>query len=125
MLCTMRTVLYIEDNLSCLRLVEQVMQNRPDIKLLSATRGRLGVDLARQHHLDLILLDLNLPDIKGDEVLHHLQADSGTRDIPVVIISADATSWQIQNLMAAGAREYLTKRFDLQQLLQVVDALLP
>ena len=70
---------------------------------------------------DLILLDLHLPDIPGDEVLAHLLADPETRDIPVVILSADATPAQIERLLAAGARAYLTKPFDVTELLALVD----
>ena len=84
----------------------------------------MGLDLARQHEPDLILLDLNLPDLHGGEVLARLQQSALTRDIPVVVISADATSKQIEKLIAAGARDYLTKPLDVQQFLDTLDKFL-
>ncbi len=115
------TILYVEDNLANLKLVERLVERRPGIRLLSALQGRLGVDLARQHRPDLILLDLHLPDIPGEEVLAHLREESSTRDIPVVVISADATGSQIKRLMAAGARAYLTKPLDVKAFVHVID----
>jgi CheY-like chemotaxis protein len=68
-----------------------------------------------------VLLDLNLPDVQGDEVLQRLGEDPRTREIPVVVISADATPGQIQRLKAAGARDYLTKPIEVQRFVEVVD----
>jgi PAS domain S-box-containing protein len=114
-------VLYIEDNVSNLRLVEQVLGRRPQTTLLSAMQGQLGLDLAREHRPDLILLDLHLPDVPGDEVLRRLREGPQTRGIPVVILSADATPGQVERLLAAGAQAYLTKPLDVRQLLALVD----
>ncbi len=114
-------VLYIEDNLSNLRLIERVLAHRPDVKLLPAMQGRLGLELARQHRPSLILLDLHLPDLPGHEVLRHLQGDPRTRDIPVIVISADATPGQVQRLKATGAYDYLTKPLDIQRLLVLLE----
>jgi PAS domain S-box-containing protein len=114
-------ILYIEDNLSNLTLVEQMLAEQPHLELLTAMQGGLGLDLARQHAPDLILLDLHLPDLRGHEVLTRLRADALTRDIPVVVISADATAGQIQRLMAAGARSYLTKPLDIGEFFRVID----
>ena len=86
-----RKILYVEDNLSNLTLVEEILSEQPEVELLSACDGRLGLDLARAHSPQLILLDLHLPDVSGREVLAELRADKKTRDIPVVVISADAT----------------------------------
>jgi CheY-like chemotaxis protein len=119
-----RLVLYVEDNLANLNLVESIFEHRPEIQLLPALQGRLGLELARQHSPDLILLDLHLPDIKGEEVLHELRADSRTSAIPVLVISADATPPQISRMKAAGARGYLTKPIDLDEFLLAVDAAL-
>ncbi len=119
------TLLYIEDNLSNLELVRHMLNRHMEVCLLSATKGGEGLELARQHRLDLILLDLHLPDIMGDEVLRRLQADSHTCDIPVIILSADATPQQIERLLQAGARKYLTKPLNLQQLLTAIKAALP
>jgi signal transduction histidine kinase len=119
-----KTVLYVEDNLSNLRLIDRVLAERPGITLLSAMRGALGLDLARQNRPHLILLDLNLPDMHGADVLRCLREDSLTASIPVVVISADATATQIERLLAAGARNYLTKPIDVKQFLVTVDELL-
>jgi CheY-like chemotaxis protein len=116
-----RTILYIEDNLSNITLIEQTLAEQPEIKLITAMRGQLGIELARQHSPDLILLDLHLPDLPGWEVLARLQRDAATREIPVVVISADVTSRQIKRLMAAGARAYLTKPFDMQEFFQIIE----
>ena len=116
-----RTILYVEDNLSNLTLIEQMLADQPHIKLITAMQGQLGIELARQHSPDLILLDLHLPDLPGWEVLSRLQRDDATREIPVVIISADATSRQIERLMAAGARAYLTKPLDMQEFFRVIE----
>jgi CheY-like chemotaxis protein len=114
-------ILYIEDNLSNLTLVEQMLAEQPAIELLTAMQGRLGIELARQHSPDLILLDLHLPDLPGHKVLAKLRQDELTRDIPVVVISADATARQIQRLMLAGARSYLTKPLDIGEFFRVID----
>jgi CheY-like chemotaxis protein len=83
----------------------------------------LGLELAREHLPDLVLLDLHLPDIGGDEVLRRLRDDPHTASIPVVILSADATPGQIQRLLHAGASEYLTKPLDVRQLREVLGRL--
>jgi signal transduction histidine kinase/CheY-like chemotaxis protein len=116
-----RTVLYIEDNLSNMRLMEHIVSYRPQISLVPAMQGRLGLELAYQHRPDLILLDLHLPDLSGDEVLKRLQADPRTRGIPVVMISADATPGQVNRLLGAGAAAYLTKPLNVENLLKVFD----
>ena len=118
------TVLYIEDNLSNLRLVERVFESRPDVELITAGQGRLGLDLARQHRPALVLLDLHLPDINGNEVLEQLRADPATAAMPVIMLSADATARQSQRLLAAGADAYLTKPLDVRALLSLLDELL-
>jgi DNA-binding response OmpR family regulator len=116
------TVLYIEDDPSNVRLVERVMGHRPGVKLITAMRGRLGVELARLHEPDLILLDLHLPDLPGEDVLTELRADARTAAISVVIVSADATAGQIERLRARDVTDYLTKPFEIARLLAVVDA---
>jgi two-component system, sensor histidine kinase and response regulator len=118
---TKRTILYVEDNLSNLTLIEQMLADQPHIQLITAMQGQLGIELARRHSPDMILLDLHLPDLPGWEVLSRLQRDKTTRDIPVVIISADATSRQIKRLMTAGAHAYLTKPLDMLEFSRVID----
>jgi signal transduction histidine kinase/CheY-like chemotaxis protein len=118
------TVLYVEDNLSNRELMERIFATRPGIKLISAMQGRLALDLAREHVPHLILLDIHLPDLQGDEVLRQLRADPQTKHIPVAMVSADATQGQIQRLLAAGAQTYFTKPLDIKKLLAFLDATL-
>lgn len=117
-----RTVLYVEDNPTNVLLVERVLALRPAVQLLVATRGEAGFELALSGRPDLILLDLHLPDMSGEDLLSRLQAEPFTRHIPVVVVSADAMADNIARLRAAGAADYLTKPFDLGELLAVVDA---
>jgi PAS domain S-box-containing protein len=114
-------VLHIEDNLSNLKLVERILARRPNIEIVPAMQGRLGLELARQHQPILVLLDLHLPDMGGDAVLQRLRDDPATASIPVVIVSADATPGQVQRLLAAGATAYLTKPIDVRELLGILD----
>jgi signal transduction histidine kinase/CheY-like chemotaxis protein len=116
------TVLYVEDNPANIKLIEHVLERHPGVRLITAMQGGLGVDLARQHRPDLILLDLNLPDLPGTTVLAQLHADPSTATIPVVVISADATPGQIQRLLAAGARDYLTKPIDVVRLMDLLES---
>lgn len=118
-----RRLLYIEDTATNVRLVEQVLRARPSVKLLPAMLGSLGLDLAREHLPDLILLDLHLPDLEGDQVLGQLKADPRTADIPVVMLSADATGRSVEPLIAGGAHAYLTKPIGVRELLGVIDEL--
>jgi PAS domain S-box-containing protein len=118
------TVLYIEDNVSNLRLIQRILAHRPEIDLVAAAQGRLGVDMARQHRPNLIFLDLHLPDISGDEAFSRLRDLPETNDIPVVIVSADATEGHIRRLLDAGAHAYLTKPLDVRQFLDVLDGVL-
>jgi PAS domain S-box-containing protein len=122
---TRRRLLYIEDNLSNLTLMEQVLAELPDVELLTAMQGSVGLDLARQHAPDVILLDLHLPDLPGWEVLARLRTNEATRDIPVIVISADATAPQIKRLLAAGARRYLTKPIDLVEFARALEEITP
>jgi PAS domain S-box-containing protein len=117
-------LLYIEDNLANVALVETILAARPQVTLVTALQGRLGLDLARQHGADLILLDVHLPDVPGHEVLARLREDPRTARIPVVVISADATAGRIDRLLQAGAHAYLTKPLDMDEFLAVVDGVL-
>ncbi|HWP92982.1 MAG TPA: GAF domain-containing protein [Thermodesulfobacteriota bacterium] len=115
------TVLYIEDNLLNLNLIGHALVHRPGVRLLTAMQGSLGLDLIREHHPDLVLLDLNLPDIPGEEILRRIKEDPKTDRIPVVIISADAIPDRVKKLLNAGARAYLTKPLDLKTFFNVLD----
>ena len=114
-------LLYIEDNLSNLKLVERVLEHRPDVQLVPAMQGRLGLELAREHRFDLVLLDLHLPDLPGDEVLAELRREPSTRDVPVVILSADATPGRIERLLDQGAAAFLTKPLEVKRFLELLD----
>ncbi len=116
-----RTILCIEDNLSNLKLVQEVFSQRCEVNLLSATQGRAGLAIAREQRPDLILLDLHLPDLPGDALLQALKEDERTREIPVLMVSADATPAQAQRLRALGARAYLTKPLVLPTFLEAVE----
>ena len=113
-------ILYIEDNASNLMLVEQLLAERPEFQLITALRGQLGFDMAREHNPDLILLDLHLPDLPGWQVLDQLKRNLATSYIPVVIVSADATKRQIDRLLEAGAAAYLTKPLELTEFYRTI-----
>ena len=115
-----RTILYIEDNLSNLALIEELMDRFPDVRLLTAMQGSIGLDLARLYQPDLILLDVHLPELPGWEVIEQLKAGTETQQIPVVVISADATEPQIARMLKAGACTYLTKPLDVRVFLEIV-----
>jgi PAS domain S-box-containing protein len=119
-----RTILYIEDNASNLELVDRVLATRPALKLMSTMEGRRGIELARDHRPDLILLDLHLPDMPGEEVLRLLRGDPVTQHTPVVVITADATKRRVNELFAAGADDFLTKPLDVKRFIEVVESVL-
>ncbi|MCK5360587.1 MAG: response regulator, partial [Gammaproteobacteria bacterium] len=116
------TILYIEDDRVNIKLVEAILGELEGIELKTATEGGPGYNLAVKLHPDLILLDSQLPDISGYDVLNKLKSHPDTRTIPVIIISADATEKQIEKLKSAGAYAYLTKPFNINELLQTVEA---
>lgn len=114
-------VLYVEDNSSNLGLVEQILTFSPDeIKLVHTAFGAKATALAVEHLPAVILLDLNLPDMHGKEVLKQLKADERTRSIPVIVVSADAMSSQINELIDLRAVGYLTKPLHVQQFLDEI-----
>ena len=116
-----KTLLYIEDNLSSLRLIARILARRPAIELLSAETAALGLQMAREHHPDLILLDLHLPDSNGDQVLAQLRADPQTSEIPVVMFSAEDLPGKREQMLNAGARAFLTKPVEIRALLAMID----
>ena len=119
------TILYIEDNASNIDLVEQILaSHRPGILVISDIHGSSAVGLATLHHPELILLDLDLPDIHGSEVIKRLKANDKTRDIPVVVVSADAMQHQLDRLMQLGAANYLAKPIDVIVFLSIIDKLI-
>jgi CheY-like chemotaxis protein len=115
------TILYVEDDPINVLLIQRILDLRPTVHLLVANDGAAGIDMAAVRQPDLILLDLHLPDMGGEKVLQLLQADPETRDIPVVVISADVMPADASRLRSAGAVDYLTKPFDLEQFLTLID----
>lgn len=118
-----KTVLYIEDNPTNVGLLEQIVAYRPHITLKVAMLGRHGLEMALDDPPDLILLDLHLPDISGQQVLQRLRADPRTATTPIVILSADATRDQPQRLIAMGATSYQTKPVKVPRILDLFDGL--
>ncbi|MBD8271695.1 ATP-binding protein [Pseudomonas fluorescens] len=118
-------VVYIEDNLSSLALIETLLHRRPGIKLLSSMQGQLGLDLAAQHAPRLILLDVSLPDIDGLTVLQRLRRSAITRHTPVLMITADTSDLTRQALHDAGATAILNKPINIPAFLAHLDQYFP
>jgi PAS domain S-box-containing protein len=118
---TTGVVLYIEDNRTNLRLMQRILQLRPGVRLVHAFRGDDGLRLVREHHPDLVLLDLHLPDMSGEEVLRQISRDGVLRRIPVAILSADPASGTTALLKEFGAIVHLTKPLVVAHVLSVVD----
>ena len=105
----MAHILVIEDNPANMKLVEQIILRHQDIRLLTAINGKTGVEIAREARPDVILLDINLPDISGFEVLNFLLEDPHLMQIPVIALSANAMPLDIKRGIKAGFFRYLTK----------------
>jgi PAS domain S-box-containing protein len=118
------TLLYIEDSVYSLGLMRELVERLPGVSLITADDGTSGLTLAREHKPDVVVLDINLPDMDGFEVLRHLAADEATRDIPVLGLSAGAMTADIERARKAGFADYLTKPIDLGRLVAVLDAAL-
>jgi PAS domain S-box-containing protein len=118
------TVLYVEDNPANLKLVERLIARRSDLKLLTAGTGVLGVDLARAHQPDVILMDINLPGISGIRALAMLREGTATAKIPVIALSANASARDIEHGLAAGFLKYLTKPIKVDELMATLDLIL-
>jgi signal transduction histidine kinase/ActR/RegA family two-component response regulator len=114
-------VLYIEDNPTNLRLVEKILGKLTGIRLLTATSGHEGLEIISQQALALILLDINLPDMDGFQVLQTLKNNSNTRNIPVIAITANAMLHDIEQGLTAGFSSYLTKPLDVAQFIETVE----
>jgi CheY-like chemotaxis protein len=114
-------VLYIDDSEDNIFLLERLFKRScPDIQLHTAMTGRDGVTAAIDHQPALILLDNRLPDTNGEQVLRQLAATPATAAIPVVILSGDSNSATVDELLAAGAADFLGKPFDIHQLLAII-----
>ena len=114
-------VLYVEDNPANVELVTRFLRGKPNIRLRSEASGRAGIESATRDVPDIILLDLHLPDMHGDQVLSELRAEPATAAIPVIVLSADASHGVIRRLLASGALAYLTKPIELAELGTLLD----
>ena len=117
----MQTVLYIEDNPASLALMNQLVANLPNARILAAPTGEIGVALALAHRPDVIIVDIHLPDISGYDVLARLKAAPETAGIPVVALSADARPRDVQRGRAAGFADYLTKPFLVPEMVAAIE----
>ncbi|MDO8415606.1 MAG: PAS domain S-box protein [Agitococcus sp.] len=120
----LRTLLYVEDNPANLNLVEQLIARRPEMRLLTAVNGNIGIELARSHQPEVILMDINLPGISGIQALKILREDPAMAHIPVLAISANAMPEDVKKGMAAGFFRYLTKPINVNEFMKTIDAAL-
>lgn len=120
----LRTLLYIEDNPANLMLVEQIIEAHTHLRMLSARDGYLGVQLARDHLPDVVLMDINLPGMSGIDALNVLRSDPATAHIPVIALSANAMAGDISKGLAAGFFRYLTKPIKIDEFMKALDSAL-
>ncbi|MEN9461320.1 MAG: hypothetical protein RIS84_1340 [Pseudomonadota bacterium] len=112
-------LLYVEDSRTNVSLVAQILKARPDIALMSAHTGEMGLELAHMHHPNVILLDINLPGMDGFEVFRCLQSAEDTKEIPVLALTAMDTSRNMDR--EAGFLRYIVKPLDIKQFLSAID----
>ena len=116
------TVLYVEDNPANLKLVEEIISFRPDLKLISAPDGHLGLELARAHQPDIILMDINLPGLNGIEAVKLLANDPRTAHIPVIALTANAMPRDVEKGLAAGFFRYLIKPINIDEFTEAINS---
>jgi len=117
----LHTLLYVEDNPANMTLVERIIARHPDLRLLTATTGNLGIEIARAKQPDVILMDINLPDISGIKALKILREDPATANIPVIAVSASAMPADIEMGIKAGFFHYVTKPIDVKDFMGALD----
>jgi CheY-like chemotaxis protein len=120
----LRTLIYVEDNPANLQLVEQLIARRPDMRLLTAVNGNMGIELARASRPEVILMDINLPGMSGTEAMKILHKDPATAHIPVVALSANAIPRDIERGLGAGFFRYLTKPIKVNEFMDTLDVAL-
>jgi CheY-like chemotaxis protein len=120
----LQTLLYVEDNPANMNLVEQIIARHADIRLLTAVNGNGGIEIARASQPDVILTDINLPDINGFQVLNILRSDPATAHIPVIAISANAMPLDIERGLKAGFFRYITKPIKVNEFMEAMDVAL-
>jgi PAS domain S-box-containing protein len=121
---SLHTLLYVEDNPANLKLVEQLIARRGDLRLLTAVNGPLGIELARSAQPEVILMDINLPGMSGTEAMQILHRDPATAHIPVVALSANAIPSDIERGLEAGFFRYLTKPIRVSEFMAALDVAL-
>lgn len=117
-------ILYIEDDLGNIQLMDHLVALFPEISLMPAMQGSMGLEIAKMHSPDLIILDAHLPDVSGKDVLKDLKADEATRHIPVVILTADAADTNREEMQNAGAAGFMTKPLNVEELMRLISATL-
>lgn len=117
-------ILCVDDDPANRKLLERIISRRSDLRFAIAADASEALEIAKAQRPDILLLDRNLPDMSGDEVLDLLRADPNTSDLPVVFVSGDALPDNIERALAAGADGYLTKPFAVQDLFNIIDRLL-
>jgi PAS domain S-box-containing protein len=120
----LHTLLYVEDNQANMKLVEQIIARRPDMRLLTAVNAHLGIEIARKEQPTVILMDINLPGISGDAAMETLREDPSTAHIPVVALSANANPRDIEIGLAKGFFRYLTKPIKIKEFTDTLNAAL-
>jgi CheY-like chemotaxis protein len=120
----LHTLLYVEDNPGNLKLVEQIIARHPDIRLQTAVNGNSGIEAARKSMPDVILMDINLPDITGFEAQRILRTDPSTAHIPVIAISANAMPLDIEKALKAGFFRYVTKPIKINEFMEALNSAL-
>jgi CheY-like chemotaxis protein len=120
----LHTLLYVEDNPANLKLIEQVIARRADMRMLQAGDALRGIEIARTERPDVILMDINLPGMSGLEALRVLARESATSRIPIIALSANAMPRDVARGLAAGFYRYLTKPVRIPEFLETLDAAL-
>ncbi len=120
----LRTLLYVEDNLANLKLVEQIIARRPDLRLLTATDAKRGIESARVNQPSVILMDINMPGMSGLEAMQILRRDPATAHMPIIALSANAMPHDVAKGLEAGFFNYITKPMRVDEFMKALDAAL-
>ncbi len=119
-----KIILYIENDLAQQELIRSILKSRSDITLICVPRAQAGIEVACNQSPDLILSDINLPDMNGFEALNYFKTHQKTQDIPVIALSGNAMPHEVEKGLNAGFVQYLTKPFDISKFLEAVDSVL-
>ena len=120
----LRSVLYVEDDPANLKIVQQIIARHPELRLMTAVNGSSGIEIARASRPDVIIMDINLPDISGFKALEILRSDPAMAQIPVIALSANAMPLNIESGLEAGFFRYLTKPMKVSDLMEALDVAL-